>query len=35
MALKGREPVRSKIVINYRKINSFKYLGNWYVMKKK
>jgi hypothetical protein len=38
LTFKGREPVRSKIVIDNKiieQLNSFNYLGNWYIMKKK
>jgi len=37
MAFKGREPVRSKIVIDNKiidQVNYFNYLWNWYIMKK-
>jgi len=38
VAFKGREPVRSKIVIDNKiieQVNYFNYLGNWCIMKKK
>jgi hypothetical protein len=36
-AFKGREPVRSKIVIDNKiieQVNYFNYLWNWYIMRK-